>query len=251
MSVSIKSPREIERMRESCRLLAILHEELVEMIRPGISTWEIDRRGEKIIRQFGCIPSFKDYNGYPASICISVNEEIVHGIPSRKRILRDGDIVSLDAGMIYQGYHSDAARTHGVGEISGSNARLIRDTEECFWRGIAMARPGNHLHDISNAIGDYAEVMGYGVIRELCGHGIGTNLHEDPQIRTSGRRPGDPAEPGMTLAVEPMIAAGNRRVEFLSDGWTVITADHSPAAHYENTILITEGEPEILTLRRD
>lgn len=252
MSVSIKSPREIERMRESCRLLAILHEELAEMIRPGVSTWEIDRRGEKIIRQFGCVPSFKDYNGYPASICVSVNEEIVHGIPSKKRILREGDIVSLDAGMIWQGYHSDAARTHGVGEIDESKKKLIRDTEECFRRGIAMARPGNHLHDISNAIGDYAEALGYGVIRELCGHGIGTSLHEDPQIPNFRQKTrGILLKPGMTLAVEPMIAAGNRKVEFLPDGWTVITADHSPAAHYENTILITEGEPEILTLRRD
>lgn len=251
MSVSIKSPREIELMRESCRLLAVLHEELAEMIRPGVSTWEIDQRGERIIRSFGCTPSFKDYNGYPASICISVNEEVVHGIPSKKRILQEGDIVSLDAGLIRQGYHSDAARTHCVGKVSKETARLVMETENCFWHGIQMAKAGNHLHDISGAIGDYAESCGFGVVRELCGHGIGTHLHEDPPIPNFRQRSrGILLRPGMTLAIEPMITAGERQINFLSDGWTVVTADHRPAAHYENTVLITDGEPEILTIIR-
>ena len=250
MPVSIKSEREIALMRESNRLLAILHEELAEMIRPGISTADINERGEKIIRSFGCIPSFLNYNGYPASICVSVNEEVVHGIPSPERILQEGDIVSLDAGLIYKGYHSDAARTHAVGQISPEAEKLIRTAEECFFAGIAMAKAGNHLHDISAAIGDLAESRGYGVIHELCGHGIGKNLHEDPEIpnyRQTSK--GIRLKPGMTLAVEPMICIGNRQVRWMPDRWTVITADHSLAAHYENTILITEGEPEILSRR--
>ncbi len=250
MPVSIKSEREIALMRESNRLLAILHEELAEMIRPGISTADINERGEEIIRKFGCTPSFLNYNGYPASICVSVNEEVVHGIPSPERILQEGDIVSLDAGLIYKGYHSDAARTHAVGQISPEAEKLICTAEECFFAGIAMAKAGNHLHDISAAIGDLAESRGYGVIHELCGHGIGKNLHEDPEIpnyRQTSK--GIRLKPGMTLAVEPMICIGNRQVRWMPDRWTVITADHSLAAHYENTILITEGEPEILSRR--
>ena len=238
-------------MRESCRRLAILHEELAELIRPGISTAQINDAGEKIIRDFGCIPSFRNYQGYPASICVSVNEEIVHGIPKKDRILREGDIVSLDAGMIYRGYHSDAARTHAVGQITPEAQALIDGAEECFRQGVAMAKAGNHLHDISNAIADCAAAHGFGVIQELCGHGIGTELHEPPQIpnhrqTTRGIR----LRPGMTLAVEPMICLGDRHVRRLADHWTFVTADGSYAAHYENTILITEDEPEILTLRR-
>lgn len=249
MSVSIKSAREIELMRESCRMLSVMYEELEKAIRPGISTWEINRLGEKMIRDFGCTPNFLNYQGYPASICVSVNEEVVHGIPKKSRILREGDIVSLDAGMIYKGYHSDAARTYAVGEISKEAQQLIDVTKQSFFEGIKYAKAGNHLHQISAAIQKYAESFGYGVVRDLTGHGIGTALHEDPQIpnyKPIGR--GMKLRPGMTLAIEPMITAGRYEVEWLDDDWTVVTRDHSLAAHYENTILITEGEPEILTL---
>ncbi|MBQ6886346.1 MAG: type I methionyl aminopeptidase [Lachnospiraceae bacterium] len=249
MAVSIKSAREIELMRESCRLLAQVHEELGKAIRPGMSTLEIDTLGEKMIRELGCVPNFKDYHGYPASVCVSVNNEVVHGIPSKHRILKEGDIVSLDAGLIYQGYHSDAARTHAVGKISPEAEKLIEVTKQSFFEGIKMAKAGNHLFDISNAIDAYVSQFGYGIVRDLCGHGIGTSLHEDPQIPNfAQRRRGMKLRPGMTLAIEPMINAGTWEVEWLEDDWTVVSADGSLSAHYENTVLITEGEPEILTL---
>lgn len=249
MAVSIKSAREIELMRESCRLLAQVHDELGKAIRPGMSTQDIDTLGEKMIRDFGCVPNFKDYNGYPASICVSVNNEVVHGIPSKHRILKEGDIVSLDAGLIYHGYHSDAARTHAVGKISPEAEKLIEVTKQSFFEGIKMAKAGNHLYDISNAIDAYVSQFGYGIVRALVGHGIGTSLHEDPQIPNfAQRRRGIKLQPGMTLAIEPMINQGTWEVEWLDDDWTVVTADGSLSAHYENTVLITEGEPEILTL---
>lgn len=249
MSVTIKTAREIELMRESCRLLEIVHNELAEIIKPGISTLDIDRYGEKRIRSLGGIPNFKNYNGYPASICVSVNDEVVHGIPDKHRILQEGDIVSLDAGLIYKGYHSDAARTYGVGQVSSEAQKLMDVTRQSFFEGIKYAKAGYHLHDISNAIGNYAQSFGYGVVRDLVGHGIGTSLHEDPQIpnfpqRTKGIR----LQPGMTLAIEPMITMGRPEVCWLDDDWTVVTEDESLAAHYENTVLITDGEPEILTL---
>ena len=182
MSVTIKSAREIELMREAGRLLAEVHDELAAFVKPGISTKDIDKLGEKLIRDRGCIPNFLNYNGYPASICVSVNDEVVHGIPNKHRILQDGDIVSLDAGLIYKGYHSDAARTHAVGTISKEAQQLIDVTRQSFFEGIKYAKAGNRLHDISNAIAAYAESFGYGVVRDLVGHGIGTALHEDPQI---------------------------------------------------------------------
>lgn len=249
MSVTIKSAREIEFMREAGRLLAEVHEELAAYIKPGISTKDIDRYGEKLIRARGCVPNFLNYNGYPASICVSVNDEVVHGIPNNHRILQEGDIVSLDAGLIYKGYHSDAARTHGVGEISAEAQKLIDVTKQSFFEGIKYAKGGNRLHDISNAIAAYAESFGYGVVRDLVGHGIGTALHEDPQIPNYRMiRRGIRLIPGMTLAIEPMINAGTWEVCWLDDDWTVVTEDGSLAAHYENTVLITDGEPEILTL---
>lgn len=251
MSVTIKSPREIELMREAGRILAQVHDELGKIVRPGISTYEIDKEGEKMIRDFGCIPSFLNYNGYPASICVSVNEEVVHGIPSRKRVLKDGDIVSLDAGVIYKGYHSDAARTHAVGNISPAASKLIEVTKQSFFEGIKYAKAGNYLHDISNAIGRYAESFGYGVVRDLVGHGIGTHLHEDPQIPNYRQKSrGIRLAEGMTLAVEPMINAGTYKVCWLDDDWTVVTKDGSLSAHYENTILITQDGCEILSLTR-
>ncbi len=249
MAVTIKSEREIELMRESCRLLGIVHKEMEESIRPGMTTKEIDLIGDTTIRKLGCIPNFKNYNGYPASVCVSVNDEVVHGIPTKKRILQEGDIVSLDCGLIYKGYHSDAARTHAVGQISPEAQKLITATRESFFAGIKMAKAGKHLYDISNAIDAYIKPYGYGIVRDLVGHGIGTSLHEDPQIPNfAQRRRGLKLQAGMTLAIEPMINMGRADVEWLDDDWTVVTEDGSWSAHYENTILITDGEPEILTL---
>ena len=249
MAITIKSEREIELMAEAGKILERVHNELEKALHPGMSTKDIDTLGEEIIRSYGCIPSFLNYNGYPASICVSVNQEVVHGIPDKHRIIHEGDIVSLDAGVIYKGYHSDAARTHAVGEVSEEAKKLIQVTKECFFEGIKYAKAGNHLFDISGAIGRYAEERGYGVVRDLCGHGIGTALHEDPQIPNyAQKRRGVRLQAGMTLAIEPMINAGTWQVRFLRDGWTVVTKDGSLSAHYENTILVTDGEPEILTL---
>ena len=249
MAVSIKSEREIQLMRESCKLLAKVHEELAKAVQPGVSTLEIDTLAEKLIRGYGCIPNFLNYNGFPASVCISVNEEVVHGIPSKNRILKDGDIVSLDCGLIYRGYHSDAARTHAVGAVSKEVQQLMDVTKQSFFEGIKMAKAGNHLYDISNAIDDYVSQFGYGIVKDLVGHGIGTSLHEDPQVPNfRQKRKGLLLQPGMTLAIEPMINMGTWEVEWLDDDWTVVSRDGLPSAHYENTILITDGEPEILTI---
>ncbi|MCM1106071.1 MAG: type I methionyl aminopeptidase [Blautia sp.] len=252
MSVTIKSPREIELMREAGRILADVHQRLGKEIRPGMSTMDIDQLGEAMIRGHGCEPSFKNYCGYPASICVSVNEEVVHGIPRTDRILKEGDIVSLDAGVIYKGYHSDAARTVAVGEISEEARLLIERTRQSFFEGMKKAVAGNHLHDISRAIGSYAQSCGYGVVRDLCGHGIGSNLHEEPEIPNYRKLfPGVKLKQGMTLAVEPMINLGTADVLWMDDEWTVVTEDMSLSAHYENTILITEGKPEILSLTEE
>ena len=252
MTVTIKSSQEIERLREAGRILAAVHQELGHRIEPGMSTMDIDRMGEELIAGYGCTPSFKNYCGYPASICVSVNEEVVHGIPCDSRILQDGDIVSLDAGVIYQGYHSDAARTVAVGTVSEKAKLLIDRTRQSFFEGMKKAAAGNHLHDISRAIGDYAEGFGYGVVRDLCGHGIGSQLHEEPEIPNYRKfLRGIKLKPGMTLAVEPMINAGTGDVLWMDDEWTVVTADQSLSAHYENTILITEGKPEILSLTEE
>ena len=249
MSVTIKSQREIELMRHAGKLLGQTLKQLEEAVRPGMSTWELNQIGEEIIRGYGCIPSFLNYNGYPASICISLNDEVVHGIPRKDFIIQEGDIVSMDAGLIYQGYHADAARTVGVGEITENARKLIEVTRESFFEGIRQAKQGNHLYDISGAIGDYAESFGYGVVRDLVGHGIGKNLHEDPQIPNfRQRRRGLKLQAGMTLAIEPMVNEGSPDVCWADDDWTVMTEDCSLSAHYENTVLITDGEPEILTL---
>lgn len=247
--ISIKSATEIEHMREAGRILAIVHEELEKFIKPGISTWDIDKKGYDLIKSFGCEPSFLNYNGFPGSICVSIDDEVVHGIPNKKHILREGNIVSLDAGVIYKGYHSDAARTHGVGEISKEAQRLIDVTKQSFFEGIQFAKAGNHLHDISRAIQQYVENNGFSVVRDLVGHGIGKNLHEEPEVpnyKTVGRGP--KLVSGMTLAIEPMVNAGSYDIWWLEDDWTVVTQDGSLSAHYENTILITEDGPQILSL---
>ncbi len=249
MPVTIKSSREIELMREAGKILAKVHEDLGKELKPGMSTLDVDRLGEDMIRSLGCIPSFKNYCGYPASVCVSVNEEVVHGIPDSKKIIHEGDIVSLDIGVIHKGYHSDAARTIAVGEISEEAKLLIERTRQSFFEGMKFAAAGNHLHDISKAIGNYAEGFGYGVVRDLCGHGIGTHLHEEPEIPNFKQfRRGIKLRPGMTLAVEPMVNLGTREVVWMDNEWTVVSEDMSLSAHYENTILITEGKPEILTL---
>ena len=252
MSIKIKSEGEIELMRESCRLLSEVHYELGLFVKPGVSTADINEYGDKLIRQHGGIPNFLNYNGYPASICVSVNDEVVHGIPTRERILRDGDIVSLDAGLIYKGYHSDAARTYAVGEVSPEVQQLIDVTRRSFFEGIKKAKAGHRLHEIGAAIDDYVTPYGYGIVEDLCGHGIGTHLHEDPMIPNyRQRRRGPKLKRGMTLAVEPMINMGTWEVEWLDDDWTVVTCDGEYSAHYENTILITDAEPEILTLHEE
>ena len=247
--ISIKSDEELDLMRQSGHLLAKVHDELQKAVRPGISTLELDQIGEETIRALGGIPNCKNYEGFPASVCISVNDEVVHGIPSADRILQEGDIVTFDTGLIYKGYHSDAARTWGVGKISDEAQKLIDVTRESFFEGIKKARAGNRLYDISKAIDDYIKPHGYGIVRELTGHGIGKSLHEEPIVpnyRTWRR--GIKLKKGMTICVEPMITMGQRYVGWLDDDWTVVTVDGSLAAHYENTIAITDGEPEILTI---
>ena len=249
MAVTIKSAKEIELMREAGRLLEIVHDEMGKIIRPGISTMDINECGDRVIRELGCKPNFLNYGGFPASICVSVNEEVVHGIPKKERLLKEGDIVSLDAGLIYKGYHSDAARTYAVGQVNPKVQELLDVTKQSFFEGIKYARAGNHLFDISAAIDDYVSRFGFGIVQALVGHGIGTSLHEDPQVPNfRQKRKGIRLAPGMTLAIEPMINMGTWEVKWLDDEWTVIAAAHSVSAHYENTILVTDGEPEILTL---
>lgn len=249
MAVTIKSEREIELMTEAGKILAKTHDELGKSLRAGMTTKAVDRLAEEIIRSYDCIPSFLNYNGFPASVCVSVNDEVVHGIPSDKRELRDGDIVSLDTGVIYKGYQSDAARTHAIGEVGKEAAKLIEVTRQSFFEGIQYAKAGNHLNDIGKAIQRYAESFGYGVVRDLVGHGIGRDMHEDPEIPNFAMpSKGIRLRAGMTLAIEPMINAGTWEVEWCDDDWTVVTADGSLSAHYENTILITDGEPVILSL---
>lgn len=248
--VTIRSEREIELMREAGRILAKVHEELGKELKAGMSTKEIDRICEQLIRGYGCIPSFLNYEGFPASVCVSINDEVVHGIPNKHRYIQEGDIVSLDTGVIWKGYQSDAARTHMIGEVTPQARKLVEVTEQSFFEGIKYAKAGNHLNDVSSAIQAYAESFGFGVVRDLVGHGIGTEMHEAPEIPNfATRRKGIKLVAGMTLAIEPMITAGRYDVVWDDDdGWTVTTEDGSLASHYENTILITDGDPEILSL---
>lgn len=248
MAINIKSEREIKLMRESGRILANVLKELETYVKPGISTLEIDKKCYEIIKSYGCIPSFLDYRGFPASLCISVNDEVVHGIPD-DYILREGDIVSLDCGVIYEGYHSDAARTIPVGETSKEAKKLIEVAEQSFYEGIKYAKEGKHLHEISEAIQTYVESFGFSVVRDLVGHGIGRDLHEEPNIPNFKQRNRGPRlREGMTLAIEPMINAGRYDVYCLDNDWTIVTEDGSLSAHYENTVLITKDQAEILTI---
>ena len=248
MAVTIKSKSEIAIMREAGMILAKVHKELEKSVKAGMSTFEVDALCEKLIKGYGAIPSCKGYEGFPGSICVSINDEIVHGIPRKDKIIKDGDLVSLDFCVLYKGWQSDGARTLQIGEVSPEAKQLNEVTKQCFYEGIKYAKAGNHLYDISAAINDYADSFGYGVIRELVGHGIGKEMHEDPQIPNfRQRRRGLRLEPGMTLCIEPMISMGRPEIVILDDDWTVLTEDGSLASHYENTILITDGEPEILT----
>lgn len=247
--IIIKSQREIELMKEACKVTGEVLRNLEGFIRPGISTQDINAFVEDAIARYDMKPTFKGYAGFPAGACVSVNEEIVHGIPSSKRILREGDIVSIDTGATYKGYCSDAARTYAVGEISDDARKLIDVTQQSFFEGIKFAVADKRLHDIGHAVQVYAEANGMGVIRDYTGHGVGRSLHEDPQIPNYGTPgTGPKLKPGMTLAIEPMLTQGSYGTEVLDNEWTVITDDRLLSAHYENTVVITEGEPEILTL---
>ena len=246
--ITLKSAHEIELMRRAGKITAAARAVARDMVKPGVTTQQIDKAVYKFITEQGATPSFLHYNGYPASVSVSVNDEIIHGIPG-KRVLQEGDIVSIDVGAYIGGYHGDCAATFPCGKVSPEAQNLIDVTRQSFFEGIKMAKAGNHLHQISAAINDYVDQFGYGVVRDLVGHGIGTHLHEDPQIPNFRQhRRGIKLVPGMTLAIEPMINAGTWEVSWLDDDWTVVTDDGSLSAHYENTILITDGEPEILTL---
>ena len=249
MAISIKSEREIELMRHAGEVLAKTHQELAEYIKPGTTTWHINKIADEIIRSYSCIPSFLNYSGYPASVCISVNEEVVHGIQSKKNIIKDTDIVSIDAGVIWKGYHSDAARTYAMPAASKEALDLIKVTEESFFEGIKYAKSGNFLNDICSAIDEYLSSRGYGIVRDLVGHGVGACLHESPEVPNFKMdHKGVRLRAGMTLAIEPMVNIGRGDVDFLDDGWTVKTSDRTLSAHYENTVLITDEGPDILSL---
>ena len=246
--ITLKSPHEIDLMRRSGKITAAARALAGEMVKPGVTTQEINDAVERFIRKQGAVPSFLHYNGYPASVCISVNDEIIHGIPSPKRVLREGDIVSVDVGAYIGGFHGDCAATFPCGTISPEARRLIDVTRQSFFEGIRFAREGQRLQDISAAVQSYVEQNGFSVVREYVGHGVGAKMHESPEIPNYGRPGHGPRLlRGMTLAIEPMVNAGAAAITQLSDGWTVKTADGKWAAHYENTILITDGEPEILT----
>ena len=247
--VTIKSDKEIQLMREAGLALAKVHSELEQYVEPGISTYELSAICEKLIRSHGCLPSFKGYEGFPAAACVSVNEEVVHGIPSHDRKLMEGDIVSIDTGTIWKGWQSDAARTHTVGKVSGEVQDLVDATRESFFVGIKQAVADNHVNDIGRAIEDFILPKGYGIVEALVGHGIGKEMHEEPEVPnfTSARR-GMKLRRNMTVAVEPMINLGTWDVTETDNGWTFVTIDGQPSAHYENTILIREGQPEVLSL---
>lgn len=234
-------------MRESNRILALLFEHLGPMVQPGITTAELDKEAELFIRSYGAAPAFKGYRGYPATLCTSVNEEVIHGIPSARR-LQAGDIVSIDVGALHDGFYSDSARTYAVGEVSKKALRLMEVTEKALLEGISMAVAGNRLYDISSAIQKVVESAGYHVVREFVGHGIGRGLHEDPQVPNFGKKGTGPVlQEGMTLAIEPMVNEGTWKVAILNDGWTAVTADRSLSAHFEHSIAITANGPLVLS----
>ena len=245
--ITLKSPHEIELMRRAGKITAAARAYAQGLVRPGVTTQEINSAVEHFIRKQGAVPSFLHYNGYPASVCVSVNDEIIHGIPG-KRVLQEGDIVSVDVGAYIGGYHGDCAGTYPCGQVSDEAMRLIRVTQDSFFEGLKYAREGCRLSDISHAVQTYVEANGFSVVREYVGHGIGRNMHEAPEVPNYGKPGHGPRLlRGMTIAVEPMVNAGSAAIKQMPDGWTVKTADGKYAAHYENTILITAGDPELLT----
>ena len=249
--ISLKSPREIECMRRAGRLTAQARALAGSLVRPGVTTHEIDTAVRKFIESHGAKPSFLGYGGFKGSACISINEEVIHGIPGPRK-LKEGDIVSVDVGAYLDGFHGDCAATFPCGEVSPEAMELIRVTEQSFWEGIKLARAGNRVFDISHAVQQYVESHGCPVVRDFVGHGVGAKLHEAPEVPNFGPAGHGPRlQPGMTIAVEPMVCAGDWRVKVLKDGWTTVSADGSLTAHYENTILITDGEPEVLTWAED
>jgi methionyl aminopeptidase len=247
--ITLKSEREIDQMRRAGAVVAQILEEMAQMAKPGVTTADLDELAERRIRELGAKPAFKGYHGFPACVCISVNDEVVHGIPSTKRLLKDGDIVGLDFGVIIDGWYGDSARTLPIGKIGEAAQKLIDVTKESLNKGIEQCRAGNKVFDIGHAVQNYVEAFGYSVVREFVGHGIGRALHEEPQVPNYGPKgKGLPLKVGMVLAIEPMINAGSHEVQVLSDGWTAVTRDHSLSAHFEHTVAITPRGPEILTL---
>lgn len=247
--ITIKSKSEIQKLRDAGKIVAQTHKLLKEHIKEGITTYELDKLAEDYIRKCGAIPSFKGYGGFKGSICSSLNSQVVHGIPSKEVVLKNGDIISIDVGAFYNGYHGDSAKTYGVGEISEIDKKLIEVTRQSFYEGLKKAVVGNRLSDISHAVQIYVEKNGFSVIRDYVGHGVGEKLHEDPQIPNYGSPGRGPRlQEGMVLAVEPMVAIGTHKIKVLSDGWTAVMIDGKNAAHYEHTFTITDGEPELLTI---
>lgn len=247
--IVIKTDRELGIMSYACKIATEALKKVGEAVEPGVSTSELDRIAESYILSKGALPSFKGYNGFPAAACISINNEVIHGIPSHKRIIKEGDIVSVDLGAFYEGYHGDTAATFAAGKISPEAQRLIDTTRESLYEGIKKARPGGRIGDISSAIQKYVEARGYSVVRQFVGHGVGASLHESPEVPNygiSGR--GVRLVPGMTLAIEPMVNIGRHEVRIMPDGWTVLTLDGSLSAHFEHTIAITPDGPKILTI---
>jgi len=250
--IPIKTRDEIQKMREACRVAATVLQKIREHVAPGVNTYDLDQEAKRLIESLGAQSACHNYkvgrHTYPSYSCLSVNEEVVHGIGTIKRVLREGDVISLDVVVSYEGFIGDNAATVGVGELKPEVSRLLQVTEEALYAGIAMARNGNRIGDISHTIQTFVESRGLSVVREFVGHGVGASMHEEPQIPNFGRRKSGPKlRPGMTLAIEPMVNLGGSDVEVLADGWTVVTADREPSAHFEHTVLVTEGEPEILT----
>ncbi len=257
--ITIKNSKEIESMREACKVVALVYEELERVIKPGMTTMEIDEIAEKKMRSLGAIPAEKGYDigikgvpPYPATVCVSINDEVIHGIPSKDRVIEDGDIVSVDTVALKNGYNGDAARTFIVGKPSKEAKELVEVTKQAFFEGLKYAKVGNRVGDISHAIGEFVWSKGYDVVREFQGHGIGKQMHEDPGIPNYGKAGRGPRlEEGMTICIEPMVMAGEPYIVELPDGWTIVTEDGSLAAHYENTVLITKKGPEILTMTKE
>ena len=247
--IVLKTSRELAIMKEACMISAGALKTVANAVQPGVTTAELDRLAEKYIRSKGGVPNFKNYQGFPATACISINNEVIHGIPSEKRVLRNGDIVSVDLGAMFQGYHGDNAATFAVGDVSPEAKRLMDATRESLMEGINAARAGGRIGDISHAVQSYVEARGFSVVRQFVGHGVGTKLHEEPEVPNFGKAGhGVRLMPGMTLAIEPMVNIGDYRVKVLGDGWTTVTADGSLSAHFEHTVLITTDGPQIMTV---